>query len=295
MTRSRELVGVVPAAGLATRLGRTPSSKEVLPVGWEAGAAGPPRLKVVSEYLLEAFRRAEVQRTFFVIRRGKWDIPQHLGDGSDFGLRIGYLLMGLPHGAPYTIDQAYPFVREATVALGFPDIIFEPLDAYARLLERHRASEADVTLGLFPARAPETCDMVDADPGGTVRRIEVKPPRSALANTWGIALWEPRFGDFLHERVARGLSGAQGAKETYVGEVVQAAIEEGFRVEAIPVSESPYLDIGTPEAYAEALRKYAADVPSEPHPAALPGAAPGGSSSEMRQTTAPAATRRAPA
>lgn len=258
MKRSREVVGVVPAAGLATRLGRIPVSKEVLPVGWEAGPSGSPKVKVVSEYLLEAFLRAGIQRAFFVIRRGKWDIPEHLGDGSDFGLRIGYLLMGLPHGAPYTIDQAHPFVREATVALGFPDIIFEPVDAYARLLERHRASEADVTLGLFPARAPETCDMVDADPGGKVRRIEVKPPRSALVHTWGIALWEPRFGDFLHERVARGLVGAAGAKETYVGEAIQAAIGEGLRVEAMPVSESPYIDIGTPEAYAEALRKHAA-------------------------------------
>jgi len=36
--------------------------------------------------------------------------------------------MDLPYGVPYTLDQAYPFVQNATIALGFPDITCEPED-----------------------------------------------------------------------------------------------------------------------------------------------------------------------
>lgn len=259
----KELVGVIPAAGLATRLGRLPGSKELLPIGWEASESGALRPKAVCEYLIEALRAAGVRRLFFVIRKGKWDIPEYLGDGSGFGVSIAYLLMGLPHGAPYTVDQAYEFVRGATVALGFPDIIFEPRDAYARLLERHAGSRADVTLGLFPAASPESCDMVDFDSEEIVREIQIKPSRTSLTYTWGIALWAPRFTEFLHAYVRASASGAPRGKEAYVGEAIRAAIQEGLRVEAIPVSERAYIDIGTPEKLSEALAKYAA-LPGRP-------------------------------
>ena len=43
-----ELVGLVPAAGQALRLGGLPGSKELLPIGFRAGAAGPePQVPVL--------------------------------------------------------------------------------------------------------------------------------------------------------------------------------------------------------------------------------------------------------
>ena len=38
-------------------------------------------------------------------------------------LPIGYLIMNLPHGVPYTVDQAFAFVRDANIVFGFPDIL----------------------------------------------------------------------------------------------------------------------------------------------------------------------------
>jgi glucose-1-phosphate thymidylyltransferase len=43
-----------------------------------------------------------------------------------------------------------------------------------------------------------------------------------------------------------------------VGDVVQAAIDAGLRVEGIPVSKSPYLDIGTAEGLAHAIQNVSA-------------------------------------
>src|SRR5688500_8765013 len=116
IAQGREIVGIIPAAGRATRIAPLPCSKELYPIGFhsaEAGRGGRP--KPVRQYLLEHFSRAGAKQTFIVIRKGKWDIPEYFGDGADLDLAIGYLIMNRPHGAPYTVDQAYPFVRQATV------------------------------------------------------------------------------------------------------------------------------------------------------------------------------------
>ena len=39
--------------------------------------------------------------------------------------------------------------------------------------------------------------------------------------------------------------------------VLQAAIREGMRVDGVVVSDEPYLDIGTPEGLARALKRFA--------------------------------------
>jgi glucose-1-phosphate thymidylyltransferase len=267
-------MGLIPAAGKATRLGRLPGSKEVLPIGWklpeEGSPAGP---KVACQYVLEAMRHAGIQRAFVILRDGKWDVPGHLGDGSGLGMRLAYLMMGLPFGAPYTLDQAYPFVRGATIALGFPDIIFEPIHAYVPVLEHQAKGGADVVLGLFPAAEPWRCDMVEVASGGRVVRIEVKPKKTSLEDTWGIAVWAPAFTEFLHEHLeAAGRKAARqglAAPEAYVGEVIQAAMGEGLRVEAVRVSRTPYLDVGTPGNLLEAVKRYSSA--RAPRPRGKPG------------------------
>ena len=44
-----------------------------------------------------------------------------------------------------------------------------------------------------------------------------------------------------------------------VGDVVQAAIDHGMRVEAVQVSDEPFLDIGTGEDLVSAVRRAVGD------------------------------------
>ena len=90
------------------------------------------RPKVVSHYLLEKMRLAGIQEVYIVLRPGKWDIPAYFGDGSALGMHLAYLILGVPFGVPFTLDQAYPFVRNATVAFGFPDMLFDPEDGFIK-------------------------------------------------------------------------------------------------------------------------------------------------------------------
>jgi len=240
----QQVIGVVPMAGRATRLAGLPCSKEIYPVGpGTANAVQHPR--VVCEHLLGKMHTAGVSSVYIILREGKWDIPAYLGDGSKTGLPLAYLMMGLPYGTPYSVDQAFPFVRQATVALGFPDMIFGPEDIFTTLLEHQQSTGADIVLGLFPADRPEKVDMVEVDNDGNVRQIVIKPRLTDLHDTWGVAVWAPPFTDFMHEFLAVHQKTAAGKAELFVGDVVQAAIKNGLCVHGVQVSKQPFLDIGT--------------------------------------------------
>lgn len=252
----REVIGLLPAGGEAKRIAPLPCSKELYPVGFRPVDEGRSvRPKVACHYLLEKMQLAGVTKVYIVLRNGKWDIPAYLTDGTIFNMHLAYLIMRLPFGTPYTLDQAYPFVQDAVVAFGFPDIIFEPHDAFVQLLDRQATEGPDIVLGVFPAERPETMDMVDIDDSGKVRSISLKPSHTNLRYAWICAVWTPVFSSFMHEYL-RGLGGANdcgawistlGQGELSIGHVIQAAIRDGLQVEAVAFPEHTYLDIGTPE------------------------------------------------
>lgn len=253
---SSDVVGLVPAAGWGRRLGTLPFSKEMYPITVAGEETAPGNVKVASHYLLENLREAGAQQTFVILRDGKWDIPSYWGDGHSLGMHLAYLMMRLPHGTPFTLDQGYPFVRNRIVAMGFPDIVLEPADTYVHLLDRLRSTGADVVLGLFPTSRPEKADMVDLDDEGRPRSIIIKPPSSSLTYTWVCAVWAPSFTEFLHDRVATAAENwDHDEREMYVGHVLQSAMEEGLSVEAVPFPDGHFADIGTPNELASTLRR----------------------------------------
>ncbi len=255
----RPVVGVIPAAGRATRLAPLPCSKELLPVGVHrepAEARGRP--KVVSQFLLERMRAGGASRVFFVIRGGKFDIPAYYGDGGGLGLSIGYLMMGEPWGPPFSAAQAAPFVDDATVLFGFPDILIQPDDCFARAVARLDATGADIVLGLFRGALTDPLDLVDVDADGRATRLvtkEEKPPRRDGDIGYMLCAWGPVFTRFLVEETARlsavARSGALGPSPDWpMGTVVAAAIRAGLHVDTVFLHDARFLDIGTPEGLA---------------------------------------------
>jgi len=253
-----DVVGLLPAAGRGTRIAPLPVSKEVFPLALQAmpDTAGL-RPKVACQYVFENMAAGGISQAYVVIGKGKWDIPNYFQDGRLAGMHLAYLVIEDSPGTPFTLDVASPFIQGRMVALGFPDLIFREPEAYTRLGECYRETQADVVLGLFPADRPAYCDMVDTDARGIVRRITIKPESTQLTRTWGIALWTSRFTAFMHEFVQRQvvhIAGVhRGNREIYVGDVIQAAIDHGMAVHAVDVSSAPYLDIGTPEGLQRAL------------------------------------------
>jgi len=230
-------------AGQAKRLPGLPCSKEIYPVASPTTPGGQPA--PVCEQLLGRMRDAGIVDIYVVIRDGKWDIPALLGDGSRLGLNLAYLMMGRSFGTPYSIDQAYPFVKDRRVALGFPDMCFDRAPLFSTLLAHQESSGADLVLGVFPADRPDKVDMLELGPGHRVEQITIKPVQTALTHTWGIAVWTPVFTAFMHHMLDAHQHTAGRSPELYVGDVARAAIDAGLNVQGVPVSTQPFVDIGT--------------------------------------------------
>ena len=190
-----DVIGLIPAGGQANRLGALPCSKEILPVG--LGRENQEK-RVVSEYLLSYYKKAGIRNVYFIIRDDKWDIPRYFRDGRDFGMNIGYLIVDLPYGVPFTLNQAYPFISGKIVAAGFLDIILEPEDSYVRLGNKLKSGSSDIVLGVYPVKAYKKWDMVDFDSDGGIKEICIKQERPDLQFGWTNLVWGPKFTEFLN-------------------------------------------------------------------------------------------------
>jgi glucose-1-phosphate thymidylyltransferase len=257
-----EVIGLLPAGGQATRISPLPCSKELYPIGFRYLEDGSLRPKVVCHYLLEKMRLAGIRKAYFVLRSGKWDIPAYFGDGTFLDINLGYLIMRLPFGVPYTLDQAYPFVKNAVIALGFPDILFQPEDTFKQLLTRLTGSDADVVIGVWPFEHCHKGGMVEFDFEGRVRQVVEKPTQSNAHYSWCTAVWTPAFTEFMHQYLAmitaeQAHNNLVQQSEIPMGHIIQAAIDNGLRVEAAVFEGAPYLDIGTPEDLVQAVCTFA--------------------------------------
>jgi glucose-1-phosphate thymidylyltransferase len=254
-----EKIGLIPAAGTASRLGSLPFSKELLPIGFNEGKKDSG-LKAVSTYLLEKFHQAGVRKVYTVIRKGKWDILNYYGDGSKIGVHLAYLIAAHSFGVPYTLDQVYPFVKTSKIFVGFPDILFEPENAFSLADAALGKRGADIILGLYPVKdknQKQKCDMVQFNKHGRISKIIVKPESTDLEFNWIFSIWKPTFTVFMHRYLKYDLAKRQkkpNQAEIHLGHVIQAAIENGFSVVGHPFPDYHFIDVGTADNLAQAIK-----------------------------------------
>lgn len=268
---NKQIVGIIPAAGKATRLGHLPLSKEIYPIGFEKmdGINVP---KVVSSYLFENFAEAGITEIHFILRQGKWDIPAYFGSGDRYKVNICYHLARYGYGVPFSVNQAYPFIKDKIVALGFPDILIDPRAIYVDVIKTLLASEDyTMVLGLIPTDKPDIGDMTEYDEDLMVKDMHVKSQEHAhLKYTWIVAVWKPEFTAFLNDFILKELS-TRSEKELAImnyqmGDSIVTAIKTGMKAKAVLFEHGSFLDIGTPEDLriaGEYLKKYSTDKTSK--------------------------------
>lgn len=257
----RPTVALIPAAGRATRLGALPCSKEIYPVAFRPDSEGVPRPAPVCAPMLESMAEAGIERAIWLLRRGKWDVADRLGDGSRWGLDLAYLAVEETTCVPETLSRAMAWIEGCDVALGFPDILLRPSNVWSRLMSFHRAHGDAVSLGLFPTDQAWKADMVEVDHSGRVTGIVIKDPDCTLSWTWSIALWRPpmtrRLMDWVQElrRQRRSDPDPPVAGEAYIGDVIRRGIEDGLTARALRFDDGDFLDIGTPDDLRRAVSR----------------------------------------
>jgi tRNA (mo5U34)-methyltransferase len=249
--------GIIPAAGMATRIQPLGFSKELLPVGSSmVGEVERPR--AVSEFLVERMLKAGATRLCFVVAPGKSDIVQYYGSSAR-SADLCYVVQPKAGGLCDAIFRACSLVQpDDTVLVGLPDTIWFPDHGFSDL------PDGVLSFLLFPVDRPQAFDAVVTDAEGNVQEIQVKHPDAKTHWIWG-AFKLP--GHVLHELHA--LWQERGRRDEYIGTLVNAWLQAGGRAVGVRKGEA-YVDVGTVHGYREALNLLSArdrkPEPSGPRP-----------------------------
>lgn len=233
--------GIIPAAGMGTRIQPLAFSKELLPVGSRV-EEGIERPRAVSEYLIERMVRGGATKLCFVISPWKSDIIQY------FGGRIGpadtcYVVQSPPAGLCDALFQALPLIApQEQILVGLPDTVWFPEDALLTLPDN------ELSFLLFPVSRPELFDAVLLEDNGAVREIRVKQPHTGTPWVWGAFKLTGQILRDLH-----GLWRRRQAADEYLGTLVNAYLAEGGSARGVMAGED-YVDVGTLHGYREAIR-----------------------------------------
>lgn len=238
--------GVVPAAGLGTRIQPLAFSKELLPVGTRCdGQTLRPR--AVCEYLLDRMLQGGATRICFVISPVKTDIMNYFG-GQIGNAALCYAVQANPSGLCDAVFTALPFLQPGDdVLVGLPDTIWFPENGFACL------PNGSFSFLLFPVRQPELFDAVVTDQEGWVQEIQVKQANASTNWVWGAFRLPAQELAELRE-----LWEQRGRKDQYFGTLVNAYLASGKRARGIRQGET-YVDVGTLHGYHEAVNLLASE------------------------------------
>ena len=231
--------GLIPAAGVGSRIQPLAFSKELLPVGSRMDG-GVERPCAVSEYLIDRMVRGGATKICFVISPTKLDIVQYFG-GEVNGMPVCYVVQRQAHGLCDALFSAAPFIGwDDPVMIGLPDTIWFPADALSTLPDDR------LSFLLFPVERPDLFDAVVTDEDGVVQTIEVKRADATSRWIWG-AIRMP--GNAFHS--LRELWVARDRRDEYLGTLINAWLALGGSAVGIKTGRA-YVDVGTLHGYRQA-------------------------------------------
>ncbi len=173
-----QMKGVVLAGGSGTRLypATLGVSKQLLPV----------YDKPLVYYPLSVLMLAGVRDILLVST--PHDLPlfrRLLGDGSQWGIRIGYAEQDRPRGIAHALVLAEEFLGGGPSALILGDNVFHGHDLDLRLAEGRRTGDEGAAVFAYRVSDPERYGVVEFDRDGRALTLEEKPraPRSDWAVT----------------------------------------------------------------------------------------------------------------
>jgi dTDP-glucose pyrophosphorylase len=233
--------GIVPAAGMGSRIQPLAFSKELLPVGSRIdGATERPR--AVSEYLIERMLTGGAEKICLTIAPGKSDIIQYYG-GEIGAASLCYVVQQHPRGLCDAIFRALPLITpDDRVLVGLPDTVWFPADGFRRLPREM------LSFLLFPVEQPELFDAVVTGADGRVEEIQVKTRGARSSWIWGAFSMPGSVLQSLYD-----LWRERDGSDAYIGTLVNAWLERGGSAVGVRAGES-YVDVGTLYGYREAIQ-----------------------------------------
>ena len=170
-------------------------------------------------------------------------IASYLGNGSQLGVRLTYVVEETPLGTAGAIKNVERYLDETFLALNGD--IFTDLD-YTDILSFHRERKAKATIALTPVEDPTAYGLIETDERDKVTRFLEKPGWSEVTTNMinaGTYILEP---DVLTQIPPQ-------TKVSIERETFPLLLAQGEPVYAYP-SSGYWMDMGTPEKYLQLHR-----------------------------------------
>ncbi|MFC6722073.1 glucose-1-phosphate thymidylyltransferase [Halobacteriaceae bacterium SHR40] len=231
--------GIILAGGRGTRLRPITHTgpKQLVPVA----------NKPVLEYAIEDLKDAGITEIGVVLGNlGREAIQQHLGDCSEYGVEITYIIQGNPLGLAHAAGCAREFVGDDDFVMYLGDNILD--NGVVELVESFEAGDYAAGIALQRVANPEQFGVADVDENGNVLKLVEKPddPPSNLALI-GMYVFSPAIFDAIEtlEPSWRG--------ELEITDAIQSLLQDGHAIDS-HVVEGWWKDTGKPEDILEANR-----------------------------------------
>ena len=208
--------GLILSGGKGTRLQPITftSAKQLVPV------ANRP----VLFYGIQAMADAGIREIGIIIAPETGDeIRETVGDGSQFGVRITFIVQDEPAGLAHAVLTAEPFLGEDSFVMYLGDNLLQ--GGIAELVKAFETSAPDALILLTPVPDPEHFGVAELHEG-RVTRLQEKPPKPktdlALVGVY-------MFTAGIHDAARAIEPSARGELE--ITDAIQHLVDEGRRVE----------------------------------------------------------------
>jgi len=170
-------------------------------------------------------------------------IESYFGNGSQFGIKLRYVIEDIPLGTAGAVKNAEKYLDEASLVLNGD--IFTDLDITA-MIAFHQARKAKATIALTPVDDPTSYGLVETNARGRVTRFLEKPSREQITTNMinaGTYILEPDTLSRIPPQTNFSFEHA----------LFPLLLDQGEPVYAYP-STAYWIDIGTPEKYLQLHR-----------------------------------------
>ncbi|MFB6197778.1 MAG: glucose-1-phosphate thymidylyltransferase, partial [Halobacteriaceae archaeon] len=213
---------------------------------------GPKQLvpvanKPVLEYAIEDLKQAGIKEIGVILgNKGRDEIQEYLGDGSEYGVDITYIIQGNPLGLAHAAGCAKDFVGDDNFVMYLGDNILK--SGVTDLVESFETGDYGAGIALQEVDDPQVFGIADVDEEGNITNLIEKPdePPTNLALI-GMYVFTPAVFDAI-DRLEPSWRG-----ELEITDAIQNLLEDGYEIDSHIVT-GWWKDTGRPEDILEANR-----------------------------------------